>query len=125
VADGFTGNVVLKTSESLGCAMMHRLKDELSATPLRKLGALLARDAFRGMKNRLDPEVYGGAVLLGLNGIVVKVHGSSRERAMTNALRLAVEEISHGVNQMISLQIARANERLAAAETAVSPSVPA
>ncbi|MGD0614312.1 MAG: phosphate acyltransferase PlsX [Verrucomicrobiota bacterium] len=125
VADGFTGNVVLKTSESLGCAMMHRLKDELAATPLRKLGALLTRDAFRAMKNRLDPEVYGGAVLLGLNGIVVKVHGSSRERAMMNALRLAVEEISHGVNQMISLQIARANERLAAAETAVSPSVPA
>jgi glycerol-3-phosphate acyltransferase PlsX len=125
VTDGFTGNVVLKTSESLGRAMMSRLKEELTSTPLRKLGALLARDAFRDMKNRLDSEVYGGAVLLGLNGIVVKVHGSSRERAMMNALRVAAEEISHGVNQMISLQIARANERLAAAETAVSPSVPA
>lgn len=125
VADGFTGNVVLKTSESLGYAMMHLLRNELSATPLRKLGAMFSRGALRSIKHRLDPEVYGGAVLLGLNGIVVKAHGSSRERAMMNAIRVAAEEISHGVNQIISREIARANERLASAETAVSSSVPA
>ena len=83
------------------------------------------RDAFRSIQHRLDPEVYGGAVLLGLNGCVVKAHGSSRERAIMNAIRVAAEEISHGVNQIISRQIARANERLATAETSVSPSVPA
>jgi glycerol-3-phosphate acyltransferase PlsX len=125
VADGFTGNIVLKTSESLGYAMMHLLRNELAATPLRKLGTVLFRGALRSIKHRLDPEVYGGAVLLGLNGNVIKAHGSSRERAMMNAIRVATEEISHGVNQIISHQIARANERLAAAETAVSPSVPA
>jgi glycerol-3-phosphate acyltransferase PlsX len=125
VADGFTGNIVLKTSESLGYAMMHLLWSELTATPLRKLGAAISRGALRSIKRRLDPEVYGGAVLLGLNGIVIKAHGSCRERAMMHTIRVATEEISHGVNQIISRQIARANERLAAAETAVSPSVPA
>ncbi|HZL44316.1 MAG TPA: phosphate acyltransferase PlsX [Verrucomicrobiae bacterium] len=125
VTDGFTGNVVLKTAESLGDAMIYRLKHELVATPLRRLGALMCRGAFRSLKRRMDPELYGGAVLLGLNGTVIKAHGSSRDRAMTNAIRLAIQEITHGVNQMISREIARANERLAAAETAVSPSVPA
>jgi phosphate acyltransferase len=125
VADGFTGNVVLKTAESLGYAMMHLLRNELCSNPLRKLGALCSRGALRSVKRRLDPEVYGGAVLLGLNGIVIKTHGSSRERAFMNATRLASEEIRHGVNQIISQQIARTSERLSAGETAVSPSVPA
>jgi glycerol-3-phosphate acyltransferase PlsX len=125
VTDGFTGNVVLKTCESLGYAMMHLLKRELRANPLRMLGAMLSRGAFCSIKKRLDPEVYGGAALLGLNGIVIKVHGSARERAVMNAIRVATEEIRHGVNQIISQQIARANERLAAAETPVSPTVPA
>jgi phosphate acyltransferase len=125
VTDGFTGNVVLKTAESLSRAIIHLLKNQLSANPLRMLGASLSRGAFRGVKRRLDPEVYGGAVLLGLNGIVVKAHGSSRERAIMSAIRVATEEISHGMNELISQQIARANERLAAAETSVSPPVPA
>lgn len=117
VTDGFTGNVVLKTAESLSRAMMHLLKTELTATPIRKFGAMLSKGAFLQLKKRVDPEVYGGAVLLGLNGIVVKAHGSSRERAITNAIRVATEEISHGINPIISRQIALANDRLAAAET--------
>jgi len=122
VTDGFTGNVVLKTAESLSGAMIHLLKNQLKANAVRKLGAWISRNAFRGLKHRIDPEVYGGAVLLGLNGIVVKAHGSSRERAIANAIRVAAEEIRHGVNQMISQEIARANERLAASETSVSTS---
>ncbi|MBC8096395.1 MAG: phosphate acyltransferase PlsX [Akkermansiaceae bacterium] len=125
VTDGFTGNVVLKTAESLSRAMMHVLKAELTANPVRMLGAWLSKGAFLQLKKRVDPEVYGGAVLLGLNGIVIKAHGSSRERAFTNAIRVATEEISHGVNQIISQQITHATERLAAVETAVVPSVPA
>ncbi|HYG21688.1 MAG TPA: phosphate acyltransferase PlsX [Verrucomicrobiae bacterium] len=112
VTDGFTGNVVLKTAESLSRAMMHLLKTELKANPVRLLGAKLSQGAFMQLKKRVDPEVYGGAVLLGLNGIVIKAHGSSRERAITNAIRVATEEISHGVNQTISQEITRANERL-------------
>lgn len=118
VADGFTGNVVLKTAESLGYAMMKMLKAELTATPLRKFGAILSQGAFRSLKRRLDPEVYGGAVLLGLNGNVIKAHGSSRERAIMSALRVATEEVQHGLNEIIVRRIAAANERLAAPSAA-------
>jgi glycerol-3-phosphate acyltransferase PlsX len=115
------GNIVLKSAESLGYAMMHLLKTELSASPIRKLGAVLSREAFRALKRRLDPEVYGGAVLLGLNGIVVKMHGSARERAVMNAIRVAAEEVRHDLNQSILREIARANERLTAAPPAPIP----
>ena len=114
VADGFTGNVVLKTAESLGYAMMKMLKAELTATPVRKLGAILSQGAFRSLKRRLDPEVYGGAVLLGLNGNVIKAHGSARERAIMSAIRVATEEVQHGLNDIIARRIAATNEKLAA-----------
>ena len=114
VADGFVGNIVLKTAESLGYAIKNLLKTELTATPIRQLGATLAKGGLMKLKQRMDPEVYGGAVLLGLNGIVIKAHGSSRECAIANAIRVATEEVSHGVNQIISQQIAKANQRLAA-----------
>lgn len=117
VADGFTGNVVLKTAESLGYAMMQMLKTELTANPLRKFGAVLSQGAFRSLKRRLDPEVYGGAVLLGLNGNVIKAHGSARERAIMNAIRIAVDEVQHGLNEIIVKRLVTANERLAAAAT--------
>lgn len=115
VADGFTGNVVLKTAESLGYAMMQMLKTELTANPLRQLGAILSQGAFRAIKRRLDPEVYGGAVLLGLNGNVIKCHGSARERAIMHAIQIAVDEVQHGLNQIIVKRIVTANERLATA----------
>ena len=123
VTDGFTGNVVLKTAESLGYAIGSILKKELTASPIRKLGAQLAKGGLRKMKKRMDPEVYGGAVVLGLNGTVIKTHGSSRQRAIANAIRVAAEEIRHGINQLVSQQIAKANERLTASETI--PTVPA
>src|SRR4029077_5241720 len=110
VADGFTGNVGLKTAERLCSARMHRLKKKLQATPLRILGALLSKGAFRSIKRRIDPEVYGGAVLLGMKGIVTQAHGSAREPPIMHAIRIAAEEITHGMNQSISREIARANE---------------
>jgi len=112
IADGFTGNIVLKTAESLGYAMMQMLRRELTATPVRKLGAQLSRGAFLSLKQRIDPEVYGGAALLGFNGIVIKAHGSARENAIMNAIRLATDEIRHNVNQLIVREIARANARM-------------
>ena len=121
VADGFVGNVVLKTAESLGYAIKDLLKTELTASPIRKLGAMLAKGGLLKLKQRMDPEVYGGAVLLGLNGNVIKVHGSARERAIMNAIRIATEEVRHGLTAIIVRQIARANEKLtAAANTPVS-----
>jgi len=114
VADGFVGNIVLKTAESLGYAMKDILKTGLMANPIRKLGAWIARGGLMELKHRMDPEVYGGAVLMGLNGVVIKAHGSSRERAIMNAIRVAAEEIRHDVNAKIAAEIAAANAKLAA-----------
>jgi phosphate acyltransferase len=89
------------------------LKHELTANPRRQLGALLAQNAFRSIRRRMDPEVYGGAPLLGFNGTVLKAHGSARERAIANAIGVATENLHHQVNQLISQEIARANQCLA------------
>ena len=116
VCDGFVGNIVLKTCESLATAMFAMLKRELTANPRRQLGALLAHNAFRTIKRRMDPEGSGGAPLLGFNGTVMKAHGSARERAIASAVRVTATNVQHHVNQIIAREIARVNERLAADE---------
>lgn len=116
VCDGFVGNIVLKTCESLATAMFSFLKRELMVSARRKLGALLAQNAFRAIKRRMDPEGYGGAPLLGFNGAVMKAHGSAREKAIANAIRVATRNIQHHVNQTIAQEVAAANERLAACD---------
>jgi len=113
VCDGFVGNIVLKTCESLATAMFGFLKRELMVSARRKLGALLAQNAFRAIKRRMDPEGYGGAPLLGFNGAVMKAHGSAKERAIANAIRVATRNIQQHVNQLIAQEIVAANERLA------------
>ena len=117
VCDGFVGNIVLKTCESLAVAMFSMLKRELMRNPKRQIGAYLTQNAFHAIRRRMDPEVHGGAPLLGFNGIVFKAHGSSRERAIASALRITAETVQHRVNDIIAREIARANERLAAVET--------
>lgn len=117
ICDGFVGNIVLKTVESLALAMFLMLKRELTANPQRQLGALLAKNAFRAIRRRMDPEVYGGAPLLGFNGAVMKAHASARERAITSAVRTTCENLQHHVNSIIAEEIARANERLVAVAT--------
>ena len=112
VCDGFVGNIVLKSCESLAFAMFSMLKRELTANPQRQLGALLAQNAFRAIRRRMDPEVYGGAPLLGFNGAVLKAHGSSRERAIASAIRVTTENLQHKVNQLIAREIGRANQHL-------------
>lgn len=112
VTDGFIGNIVLKTVESMGKSIVRLIKRELAGSPMRKLGAALASQGFRNIKQRLDPEAYGGAPLLGLNGIVIKAHGSSRERAIMNAIRVSTEAIQHHLKEMIQDEIQRANQRL-------------
>jgi glycerol-3-phosphate acyltransferase PlsX len=112
VCDGFVGNIVLKTSESLAIAMFSMLKRELMRNAKRQIGAYLAKDAFRAIRRRMDPEVHGGAPLLGFNGMVFKAHASARERAVASALRVTAEALQHEVNQTIAREIARANEKL-------------
>ncbi len=119
VCDGFVGNIVLKTAESLGYAMKDILKAGLTASPVRKLGAWIARGGFHGLKKRMDPEVYGGAMLLGLNGVVIKAHGSSRERAIASAIGVAAKEIKLNLKKTLAAQIASANTVLAGAAVPV------
>ncbi len=120
VCDGFVGNIVLKTAESLALAMFSMLKRELTQNTKRQIGAYLAKEAFRSIRRRMDPEVYGGAPLLGFKGTVLKAHASAREKAVASALRIAVEALQHHVNKTIISEIARANEKLAGVEVPLS-----
>jgi phosphate acyltransferase len=114
VCDGFVGNIVLKTCESLAKGLLTWLKAELTQNLKRRIGALLARNAFRAIMRRMDPDSYGGAPLLGLNGHVMKAHGSAREKAIMNAIRVTTEIIQHDINRHIAAQITAANEAVAA-----------
>lgn len=117
VCDGFVGNITLKTSESLAKGMFRLLKRELTATPMRRLGAWLSRGAFQSIKRRMDPDMYGSAPLLGLNGVVFKSHAGASEKAIRNGIRLATEAFCHHINDLIVAKAADANQRLAAAST--------
>jgi phosphate acyltransferase len=119
VTDGFVGNILLKSVESVGKAIIGMLRRELTANPMRKMGAALAQGALRQIKKRMDPEAYGGAPLLGLNGIVIKAHGSARAKAILNAIRVAGETIQHKINESIVREVGQANQRVEADKTAV------
>lgn len=112
VCDGFVGNVVLKTCESLAKGLFGWLKRELTANPIRSLAAMLARGGLRKIKNRMDPDAYGGAPLLGLNGDVVIAHGSAQSHSIQNAIRMTTETFAHKINARIVAEVARANEIL-------------
>ena len=107
VCDGFVGNVVLKSCEGTAYAMFKWLKQELTANPMRMLGAKLAKGAFKSIKKRASGETYGGCPLLGVNGVCIIAHGSSSPTAAMNAIRIAVEAVSHEVNPHIEEEIAR------------------
>lgn len=125
VMDGFTGNAVLKSCESLAESLMLLLREELSRTPLRKAGAWLARGAFRAIKRRVDYKEYGGAPLLGLKGCCVIGHGRSQPYAVKQGIRFAAEFYSSDVNARIEAELqdleAR-KQRLLAAEGATQES---
>ncbi|NCD32889.1 MAG: phosphate acyltransferase PlsX [Spartobacteria bacterium] len=101
VCDGFVGNVVLKTSESVAKALGHWVKDEIKTSPLAMVGALLAKRVFVNMKRRADPAQYGGAPLLGVNGAVIIGHGSSSQVAILNGIRTACTWVGHDINHLI------------------------
>jgi glycerol-3-phosphate acyltransferase PlsX len=112
VCDGFVGNIMLKSWESLVKFFSGMLKEELQANPMRATGALLSKGAFHALKERINPERYGGAPLLGLNGNILKAHGSSNRRAIKSAIGAANEMVKADMNQHIEADIARANELL-------------
>jgi phosphate acyltransferase len=108
VTDGFTGNVVLKLLEGTIRTLLDALRDEIYASTRGKVGGLLIRPAARHLRERLDPETYGGAHLLGLRGVVVIAHGNSSRRAIANAIRMAARGVDHRM-------VDRLSERLGAA----------
>lgn len=110
VCDGFTGNIVLKTCESLFLSMKDFLKDEIKKTPFRMAGAILSQGAFNQVKTQLNPDKYGGAPLLGLNRDILKAHGSSNRMAIMNAIRTGCEIVANDMHKRSEEDIARANE---------------
>jgi glycerol-3-phosphate acyltransferase PlsX len=97
VTDGFTGNVALKVIEGTIKTILEALRRELSSTNRGKFGGLLIRPSARRLRQRLDPDAYGGAYLLGLRGLAVIAHGNSSSRAIENAVRLAARGVERDV----------------------------
>ena len=106
VCDGLVGNVALKVSESVVYAFGEMLKKELKSSFLASIGAMLSKNAFRSMKKKMDYTEYGGAPLLGVDGVCIIGHGSSTPKAIKNAIRVAGEEVIKNVNQHIVEAIA-------------------
>ena len=107
VADGFVGNVALKTSEGVAHLVRHVLKESLDATITSQVGALLSRSAFADFKKRLDHTEYGGAPLLGVKGACFITHGSSNANAIKNAIRVAAEFVERRINENIERELTR------------------
>jgi glycerol-3-phosphate acyltransferase PlsX len=106
VTDGFTGNIALKLLEGGIRELLDLLREEVSASVRGKLGGLLIRPAARRVRDKLDPDTYGGAYLLGLRGLVVISHGSSGRRAIANAIRLAARGAEHRVVERFAERLA-------------------
>jgi len=95
VCDGFMGNIVLKTSEGLAVSLFKILKEEIDKSSLAKLGIIMASRALKGFQRRVDYDEYGGAPLLGVNGVSVICHGRSSAKAIKNAIRVAIESVDN------------------------------
>ena len=105
VTDGFVGNVSLKTGEGLAALVNHVLRSEFKRNWLTKIAAIVAMPVLASVRRRLDPRRYNGASMLGLNGIVVKSHGSADTHSFLNAIKIADIEIENDVPQRISSAI--------------------
>lgn len=90
LCDGFTGNVILKLYEGVAETIFDILKEEIMASTITKFGGLLLKPVFKKFKKKFDYTEYGGAILLGVDGIVIKAHGSSNAKAIKNAVKQAV-----------------------------------
>jgi len=101
VTDGFTGNVVLKTAESVAGLLAHKVREELRHDFMARLGALLLRPALSRVKAEIDWEEYGAAPLLGIDGVCFVGHGASRAKAFHSAIRMLTRFVEQRVNQHI------------------------
>jgi glycerol-3-phosphate acyltransferase PlsX len=107
VCDGFVGNVALKTSEGLARLVRDLLRRSLTSTVTARAGALLSRNAFHNFKKRLDYSEYGGAPLLGVRGVCIVGHGSSSDRAIMNAIRVAAEAVQSRMTTHLEVEFTK------------------
>lgn len=105
VCDGFLGNVVIKLAEGIGELTFTLLREELTANTISKLGAVLLRPGLRRIKHRADYQEYGGAPLLGVNGVVIVAHGRSDARAIRNAIRVAGQAVTARLHQSLAASV--------------------
>ncbi len=105
VTDGFTGNIVLKTAESVVGLLTHKVRDEIRRDPLARLGALFMMPALRRLQAHMDWEEFGAAPLLGVNGVCFIGHGRSGPRAFRSAIRTLTRYVEQRVNQHIREEI--------------------
>ncbi len=111
VADGFVGNIALKSSEGVAKMISHFMKQEFKKNPLTKLAGLVAMPVLRALRRRIDPRRYNGASLLGLRGIVIKSHGSADKLAFANAISIARKEVLTDVPRRIAEQVRKHLEK--------------
>jgi len=105
VCDGFVGNVMLKFAESLGGVFKHHIKRQIGKRVFRQVGAFLLQPTFTGLRKIFDYEEYGGAPLLGINGVCIICHGGSTPKAIRNAIREATKMISEGITEIIGQEL--------------------
>jgi len=106
VTDGFTGNIALKSAEGTAKLISGLLKEAFNHTPLSKLAAMLAYTSLRRLSKRIDPRRVNGGVFLGLNGTVVKSHGSADATSISAAVKLAVQLAQSGFNERLAARVA-------------------
>ena len=105
VCDGFVGNVMLKTTEGVAKMISHYMRQEFKRNPLTMLAGLIALPVLRAFRRRIDPRAYNGASLVGLQGIVIKSHGSADAFAFSRAIHEAVVEVKNNIPERISRQL--------------------
>ncbi|MGD9537947.1 MAG: phosphate acyltransferase PlsX [Alphaproteobacteria bacterium] len=105
--DGFTGNVALKTAEGTARLYSEFLRSAFKRSILARIGYLLARPALRKLRERVDPRAYNGAMFLGLNGVTVKSHGGTDHKGFANALDVAIDMLTQGVNPKIIEELSK------------------
>ncbi|MCG3157885.1 MAG: Phosphate acyltransferase [bacterium] len=105
VCDGFVGNVILKYTESLGSVFRRHIKRQIGKKIFLNIGAFLMQPTFKGLRKIFDYEEYGGAPLLGVDGVTIICHGSSTPKAIRNAIKEAMAMVREGINQIIRQEL--------------------
>lgn len=121
VTDGFSGNVALKASEGMVNFMITLLKDAIKSSWLSKLGGLLISRPIRRMRDRINPKHHNGAILIGLGGIAIKSHGGADEVAYANAIKVAAQMVSHGLQKQIEEKLHQLSLELEASQEVNTP----